>query len=119
MRKANQRFGVFIKRARSRVGFKSLGQLGARTGLDPSTIWRIEKGITTPRIETLLKLAPALKLTLEEMMNEAGFTDEAYTGSEEAAGYRPDLIDLAELSQAENRDKVRSYFDFLKDSEGR
>lgn len=62
--------GVQIRSLRERHGW-SLAQLGARAGLDPTTIWKIETGKTpNPGNITLGKVSDALGVPLSEITGE-------------------------------------------------
>jgi len=45
----------------------SLEKLAEMTGLNPSTVWRIESNIMTPKISTVNKLAKALKVEINDL----------------------------------------------------
>ncbi len=48
----------------------SLKQLEARSGVDGSLINRIENGKVTPRVDTILKLARALEVSVDELLSD-------------------------------------------------
>jgi transcriptional regulator with XRE-family HTH domain len=48
----------------------SLKQLEARSGVDSSLINRIENGKVTPRVDTILKLARALEVSVDELLSD-------------------------------------------------
>lgn len=103
-----------MKSSRLMAGFETLGQLGARTGLNPSTLWRIEKGLTMPKPETLKKLSPAIRVPMNELMVKAGYVaSDEFKGEEREVPYGKDVLNLSELSPTD-REKVRSYFEFVK-----
>ena len=56
-----------LKRLREEAGL-SLIQLGEAADLSPVTIWRIEKGERSPRLETLRSIANALKVEIGELV---------------------------------------------------
>lgn len=119
MRNAQKTLGRFIKRSREVAGFKTIGQLGARTGLNPATLWRIEKGIALPRPETLRRISPAIKVPLKVLMEKAGYLDlEKFNAGEGEVPYGSEILNLSGLSQ-EDREKLKSYFEFLKYLSGR
>ncbi|MEM7092704.1 MAG: helix-turn-helix transcriptional regulator [Actinomycetota bacterium] len=69
-----RQFGRFMARARADKGLtaKTLGQL---TGVDASTIVRIENGkIASPRPETIASMAEALSLPAADVFARAGYT---------------------------------------------
>jgi transcriptional regulator with XRE-family HTH domain len=58
-----------IRAARERKGW-SLDDLAREAMLEKSTVYRIEKGKSTPRGETRRKLAEALQIPIEEIHEE-------------------------------------------------
>lgn len=48
-----------IRTRREQVGMSQV-ELAFKVGVDPSTIWRIEKGSAAPKVDTLQKVARAL-----------------------------------------------------------
>lgn len=55
-------------RARRRALRFSRKRLAQVVGVDPVTIWRIERGLRTPRVDLLCRLAKALHLRPEELL---------------------------------------------------
>ncbi|MDF2964244.1 MAG: transcriptional regulator, family protein [Paenibacillus sp.] len=65
-------FGIYLKKARESKGI-SVNQLALESGISNAQISRIENGLRgIPKPETIRKLAEALKLPYEEMMEKAG-----------------------------------------------
>ncbi|WP_281282559.1 helix-turn-helix domain-containing protein [Paenibacillus piri] len=65
-------FGFYLKQARERKGF-SVNQLALESGISNAQISRIENGLRrAPKPETIRKLAEALHIPYEEMMEKAG-----------------------------------------------
>lgn len=63
-------FGINVRRARTaRNGALSQEMLSARTGLHRTEIGKIEQGIVEPRLTTLVILADALGVTLDELLD--------------------------------------------------
>ena len=61
--------GLRIQELRTRAGL-SLRQLAERSGVDFSTIHRIEKGDESPRFATLEKLAKALGVSVRDLIEK-------------------------------------------------
>lgn len=68
----NKSFGKELKILRERAGFESQARLAEASGVDNSTIARLERGETKPTPETLKKLASALHTSYEALMVKAG-----------------------------------------------
>lgn len=67
-------FGKYIANLRERAGFETQAALSKASGVESSTLSRIETGDTkNPNIETLRKLAPHLGVTIEEIMEKLGY----------------------------------------------
>jgi XRE family transcriptional regulator, regulator of sulfur utilization len=47
----------------------TLRELEAASGIERGTINRIERGVTVPRLDSILALAAALKVTLSELFS--------------------------------------------------
>ena len=62
------RFGENLVRCRKRAGF-SQEELGFRASLHRTEIGMLERGIRLARIDTLVKLAGALHVSPEELLN--------------------------------------------------
>lgn len=56
---------IRARRKALRVSRRCLAQA---VGVDPVTIWRIERGLRTPRVDLLCRLAKALRLRPEELL---------------------------------------------------
>ncbi|MAZ67623.1 hypothetical protein CL652_02540 [bacterium] len=68
LRKRSSKLGVNIKKYSRKHGL-SKSELVRRTGLDYHTIAKIERGITPdPRVHTVVKIASALGITVEELV---------------------------------------------------
>lgn len=63
-----QRFGVNLVRCRERAGL-SQEALGEQAGLHRTAIGLLEKGARVPRIDTLLKLAVALDVEPDRLLD--------------------------------------------------
>jgi transcriptional regulator with XRE-family HTH domain len=71
-------FGQYMKEIREKAGYDSQASLGKAGGVWNSTIARIEAGQTkNPDPVTLTKLAPFLKISVNELMLAAGYLDPA------------------------------------------
>jgi transcriptional regulator with XRE-family HTH domain len=63
-----QRFGVNLVRCRKRAGL-SQEQLGFRADLHRTEVGLLERGARVPRIDTLLKLASALHVEADDLLD--------------------------------------------------
>ena len=75
----NQNLATKIKDLRTRKGL-SQEQLSEETKLSLRTIQRIEKGESTPRGDTLIKLTNALGVTPDDLLEWAETEDRGYLG---------------------------------------
>jgi transcriptional regulator with XRE-family HTH domain len=50
----------------------SKGDVSGRTGLSRSTVSRLESGLSVPSIETLIRLANSMKMSLQELLSKVG-----------------------------------------------
>lgn len=64
--KVNERLGKRIRKARKEKKI-SQEELAGRVGLHYTTISRIERGISNPPVQTINKIAKALKISLSEL----------------------------------------------------
>lgn len=55
-----------LRKERIKKGFTQ-EKLSEMTGIDPRTILRIEKNLTTPKLDTYAKIVIALEMTNEEI----------------------------------------------------
>ena len=74
--------GDTLKQLRLKAGYQSLGELYRVSGVQVSTLSRIEACIQRPRPETLEKLAPYLRVSYEYLMGVAGYLQENTTKME-------------------------------------
>lgn len=71
-----QDFGLYMKRLRERKGL-TLSQLAVTAGISGSQISRIENGLRgVPKPATLRRLAEAMNVSYEELMERAGYLQE-------------------------------------------
>ncbi len=70
-----------IRQARKQCGMTQR-ELGYRTGLDPMTISRIERGVRLPSLMTLFIMAEAMQSTVGEWMEEIELLDPRITIAE-------------------------------------
>jgi len=63
--------GVELRALREQRGLTK-GVITERTGLSRSTLVRLEKGLSVPSIETLLKLANSMELPLSKLLFRVG-----------------------------------------------
>jgi len=66
--------GHTLRERREQLGM-SLGGLGARAGVHPTGISRVELGERRATAELLIKLAPALALSRFELLSLAGYLE--------------------------------------------
>ena len=59
--------GLRLKKVRQRKGF-SIRALADKCGIGFATVYRIEAGRTTPRFDTLEKLAKALGVSVKDLI---------------------------------------------------
>lgn len=59
--------GDRIQSKRKALGW-SLRRLAEEVRADPVTLWRIERGLRTPKVDLFYKLAQALRLKPEELL---------------------------------------------------
>jgi len=64
-------FGVRLRELREKCGLSQSG-LAERVGISIDSIQNWEQGRTRPRIEALAKLARALGVTVDEVLQESG-----------------------------------------------
>ena len=74
----DRRFARNLRNARERSGL-SLAQVARTACLDARTVWRIERGENSPRIDTANSLAIAVGSTLQELLEHTGPADQAPT----------------------------------------
>lgn len=67
-----QRFAENLVRARKRAGL-SQEELGARADLHRTAIGLLERGARVPRIDTLIKLAVALRVEPDDLLDGIGW----------------------------------------------
>ncbi|MEG6521091.1 helix-turn-helix domain-containing protein [Desulfotomaculum sp. 1211_IL3151] len=89
---ANQ-IGQLLTELREKAGFDSMGQLYKVSGVSVATLSRIENNIQKPNPETLKKLAPHLRVSLETLMAAAGYLIEG----------EADEIDLLDVLEGKNK----------------
>jgi transcriptional regulator with XRE-family HTH domain len=67
------RFGQNLRRCRQRAGL-SQEELGERAGLHRTEVGKLEKGERLPRVDTMLRLAGAMALRPEELVEGIHWT---------------------------------------------
>lgn len=71
-------FGTVLRELREKRGM-TVNQLGIYSEVSPALISKIENGKRgTPKPETIEKLAKGLKMEYTDLMQEAGYIEEAY-----------------------------------------
>lgn len=65
--KVAERFGRNLVRARERAGMTQQ-EVGSRASLDRSQLGVMERGERLPRIDTLIRLAGALEVSVDELL---------------------------------------------------
>ena len=96
-------FGKWLSGKRLEVGYETKKDLAVVAGLDPSTITKLENNENEPSLRTLKKLAPKLRVTLEQIMSAAGlnetvidhgnYTEHIYTNQ------NGDLVDIVQRAK--------------------
>lgn len=77
-------FGQYLTELREKAGYDSQAALGKASGVWNSTIARIEDGSTkSPDPITLTKLAPYLKVSVNELMIAAGYLEPTANSGQE------------------------------------
>lgn len=106
--------GEMIAERRKALGISGY-ELGRRTGIQPSTILRIERGDTQPTAEKLNVLAGALGINPSELLAAAGYDQlaELPTFTPYLRSKYPDMTNeaRAELEQAFSRIAKKHGFD--------
>ena len=95
-----------LKAIRKQRGL-TLREVGDLTGIDFNTISRYERGVLTPNSKTVLKIAQALNVTTDELLN--GPTD---------TKARFEIIFNKELWEGEDIDMTGNLFSLLLSSDG-
>ncbi|WPX08227.1 helix-turn-helix domain-containing protein [Anaerocellum danielii] len=90
--KIGRSIGQKVKQLREAKGW-SINQLGLYAGVTPSTIARMEKGESEPPISTLLRIAKALNVSLEELLSES---EQIKLGDEELVSKEYDIYEIIE-----------------------
>jgi len=73
-------FPTILKGLREKAGYESQTKFAQASGVDNSTIARLERGETKPMPQTLIKIAPALHVDLNDLMIAAGYLHPAGAG---------------------------------------
>lgn len=68
------RFDIINARAR-KLGLNR-GQLAQRMGVDPSTLWRYERGFMQPTMPVLVRMREVLGLSLDALTGVGGQTED-------------------------------------------
>jgi transcriptional regulator with XRE-family HTH domain len=68
-----RRFGENLRKCRRRAGF-SQEELGMRSSLHRTEIGLLERGARVPRIDTLIKISSALKISPAELIEGIEWT---------------------------------------------
>ncbi|HHW43804.1 MAG TPA: helix-turn-helix transcriptional regulator [Desulfotomaculum sp.] len=77
--------GEKIRELRIRAGYETLGELHRASGVTVATLSRIESGVQIPSPKTLNRLAPFLKVSVEDLLAAAGYLPEKEEDPNEAA----------------------------------
>ncbi len=64
-------YGMRLQALREHSGL-TRDAVSLRAGISPSTLAKIEAGLTVPSIETLIRLANSMKVRLPKLLLEAG-----------------------------------------------
>lgn len=102
---SKETFAEYLRRAIISSGLVSQSALARETGIDVTYINRMAKGrILRPEIETLEKIAPAIKRPLQEVMDAAGYPpvrqmpQDGASLSATGAGYASGSAELNQLA---------------------
>lgn len=82
----NIKFAAYLKDLRIRKGFEKIVDLEKVSKVSSATISRLEDAIQDPTISTIKKLSSPLGVTVQEMMNAAGYLIDEVKESFEAYG---------------------------------
>lgn len=101
-------FGEFFAKLREKEGY-SQAALGKVSGIANSTIARIESGETKkPDADTLIKLAPFLKISPRELLHIAYLL---------AGGFRASKLEMIQIGANFQAQEINSILDRLRNSE--
>ena len=90
-------FGLFMTKLRESAGYESQASLAKVSGVWNSTIARIEAGATkNPDPATLIKLAPFLKVSQDELMIAAGYITASNSNEIPSVHEPPDIFSYNE-----------------------
>ena len=95
-----------LKAIRKQHGL-TLREVGDLTGIDFNTISRYERGVLTPNSKTVLKIAQALNVTTDELLNGPADTKARF-----------EIIFNKELWEGEDIDMTGNLFSLLLSSDG-
>ena len=68
-------FGDYLREAIRKAGYIKVSRLAKDSGVSQSTLSRLVRNLQEPNIKTLRKLAPALKVSYEELLIAAHYID--------------------------------------------
>jgi len=85
--------GQRIQRARKKAGL-SQRQLGEKLGLSASMIGQWENDLRNPKVETLQRIADALLIPFEELLDETSYVAGIYHGAEMETWQRNTILEL-------------------------
>lgn len=100
----NMMIGKRIKRFRTKAKL-SQNQLAEKAEIDSNNLSRIERGLITPTLETVLKLSHALQITPNDILLESDNVPASLLDSE--------IVRLIGAMSAAKRHKVIEYIHFL------
>jgi transcriptional regulator with XRE-family HTH domain len=107
--KENEVIGLRIKEFRSNAGLTQ-GQLAEKAAIDTNNLSRIERGQTTPMLETILKIASALDVTPNDILLLSYDAPKEHLDAE--------LAKLLQNMSIDKRKKVIEYIQFLNQQPG-
>lgn len=102
--KDNRTIGKRIKRFRINAKLNQ-SQLAERAGIDTNNLSRIERGLITPSLDTVLKLSDALNITPNDILLESYQAPTLLLDAE--------MAELTSNMSNIKRKKVIEYIDFL------
>jgi len=102
-------FGAWIREQREKLNF-SQGGVADKVGVDRQTIYRIEAGQSGTKRDTVIAIAEALRLNVDEALIRSGFATAAYDVMD------PGFFSGLEKLSPEHRQAVRRAMQAMIDS---
>ena len=108
-------FGEYLAELRINAGYKSQAALSRRSGVGTSTIARLERGATiNPDHDTLAKLAPCLDISVNKMLQKAGYiADHEEIPEKEEVKIEKRLVELVAELPEEAQKSLEDFIEYL------